>query len=91
LFNKLGKIESCGSISNLTKSLTNEIKAATYCFGANKTPKAWWNDELKQLFKEFSDSQSKACRDPSYENYVNAVNLKIKWKKSVKIAKKTSF
>jgi len=30
LFNKLGKIESCGSVSNLTKSMTSEIKAAKY-------------------------------------------------------------
>jgi len=71
--------------------MTSEIEAATYYFGANKTPKAWWNDELKQLFKEFSDSQSKAFRDPSKENYVNSVNLKIKSKKSVKITMKTSF
>jgi len=60
--------------------VTSEIKAATYYFGANKTPRAWCNDELKKLFKEFSDSQRKACRDPTYEYYVNAVNLKIKWK-----------
>jgi len=39
--------------------MTSEIEAATYCFLANKTPKAWWNDESKQLIKKISHSQVK--------------------------------
>lgn len=91
LMQSLSKLELEPDVGLIESAIGNEMSYAMCEVESARSPKFWWTEELKRLFRKQLAATKKARKDPSYSNLELARREVELWKKRVAEAKKESF